>query len=1482
MNELRDLAYIPYMIISQKDGVPIIGMVQDVLLGAYRISDDKVKLDAKAVANLQMVNSLFSGKLPSNTKTYTGKEIYSMILPPNMNTDVKKFKVVNSLITSGKLNKHSFKSLSSGLIPMIYHDFGPSACRNFMDNTQRLICRWLMLDGFSVGLSDLMMDTDSKTLIKNKIKEFKENATKLLDDFRCGRIKNDTIYDNEKYIENRLINIGNMLNKDVENLCMDKLNDDTNRMINMVNSGSKGKTSNVTQIMGCVAQIKVEGKRIPYGFTGRTLPHYTKYDDGPEARGFVENGFIEGLTPQEVFFHAMGGREGLIDTAVKSVTGDTPIIIIENGETKYINIGEWIDSKIDNPDNKTLVEQFGPEDANMEMLGLFDTEAYIPSCYKDGNIIWGKMTNVSRHDSGDILYEIITKSGRNIKVTKSKSLVIWDSDKKLFVETETPDVKIGDAIPVSEILPEPPDVIKSYIDMSKYFPKNEYIFSRDLFKAKDMIGNTRALPGDWYEKNNGTEFTLPYPNQKALRRSLNEGKARIEMMEPNSIYAYGSTKITAHIPDMFDLDFENGVFIGLFLADGNARIKQGDICITKNEEGVIEFTKQWFTKFGINYRIDDRTENRRYATYSVVGYSTILARFLEAILGHTAEHKYVPDFAITAPIEFVKGIISGYFSGDGNIDTNTKTIQARSISEKLINTMSNLCARVGIFAKISKTEPTIENRGEDSKSFHTTKPSYVMYIRAKWAVKFKQEILLVNNDKQTKLNKLDITKLEHSNFPTHNDVVLDEIVDIKIIPQEIVASVYPKAYDVTVPETGMFSSGYLIHCMNTSDTGYIERRLVKSMEDTKIYYDFTVRNATGVIVQFLYGEDGFDGSKVETQELPIIDMNMIDMVHNYLLREEDELSVYMLKGVVDKINTDTYNNLNELFKEICEDRERVITKVFNGFKKTDILYPISFKRILLDAKTKLDNANIKRRRTNLSPEYVLNKIKWIKENLIVGDKACLFFRLLVNTYLNPKQMICHYGFSQSVFNYIVDKITRSFKQSIAHPGEMVGIVAAQTIGEIGTQMTLDSFHVSGTDAAVNATSGVPRLKELLSVSKNIKTPTMFIYLQDDISKIDILNGNVPEEQVEECKKTSINVKNNIEVIRLCDVVYKSEIYWDDGALTNIEDDKEFVSMYRLFSNDDEEELSSLVLRLLIDKEKMLMYDLQMIDLYTKITMNYSKYINCIYSDDNAEQLIMRIKLDLNSPNIQTLCGTEDYITILKAIEYNLIYNMLVKGTKGIKKVSLKSTRKLEYDVDDNMFKDVSRWSLNTDGTNMKELFKDINIVYEKSSSNDIREIYNTLGIEAARKALILELDNVIGEGAINYRHLSLLVDTMTNRGQLMSIDRHGINRSDVGPLAKCSFEETTDMLVNASIFSEYDQLNGVSANVMLGHKAPCGTSDFDIIIDEDKHYEIMKDIIIPKSTIQPIMEDEVVEDIFVNVNIPQVDEKQKECFNRFS
>ena len=101
------------------------------------------------------------------------------------------------------------------------------------------------------------------------------------------------------------------------NIALDGLSS-SNRLRNMVTAGSKGSNINISQIMACVGQQNVEGKRIPFGFKQRTLPHYSKYDFGPESRGFVESSYLKGLNPAELYFHAMGGREGLIDTAVKT------------------------------------------------------------------------------------------------------------------------------------------------------------------------------------------------------------------------------------------------------------------------------------------------------------------------------------------------------------------------------------------------------------------------------------------------------------------------------------------------------------------------------------------------------------------------------------------------------------------------------------------------------------------------------------------------------------------------------------------------------------------------------------------------------------------------------------------------------------------------------------------------------------------------------------------------------------------------------------------------------------------------------------------------------------------------------------------------------------------------------------------------------------------------------------------------------------
>jgi DNA-directed RNA polymerase II subunit RPB1 len=119
--------------------------------------------------------------------------------------------------------------------------------------------------------------------------------------------------------ENNVNSILNNARNDAGNIALDAL-DSSNRLKGMVFAGSKGSNMNISQIMACVGQQNVEGKRIPFGFSDRSLPHFTKGDYGPESKGFVENSYLTGLTPSEFYFHAMGGREGLIDTAVKTAT----------------------------------------------------------------------------------------------------------------------------------------------------------------------------------------------------------------------------------------------------------------------------------------------------------------------------------------------------------------------------------------------------------------------------------------------------------------------------------------------------------------------------------------------------------------------------------------------------------------------------------------------------------------------------------------------------------------------------------------------------------------------------------------------------------------------------------------------------------------------------------------------------------------------------------------------------------------------------------------------------------------------------------------------------------------------------------------------------------------------------------------------------------------------------------------------------------
>lgn len=196
--------------------------------------------------------------------------------------------------------------------------------------------------------------------------------------------------------------------------------------------------------------------------------------------------------------------------------------------------------------------------------------------------------------------------------------------------------------------------------------------------------------------------------------------------------------------------------------------------------------------------------------------------------------------------------------------------------------------------------------------------------------------------------------------------------------------------------------------------------------------------------------------------------------------------------------------------------------------------------------------------------------------------------------------------------------------------------------------------------------------------------------------------------------------------------------------------------------------------------------------------------------------------------------------LLKGIESQILKTLPICGVQNIKKVYTKRVKGKDIKKVDPITGSVTPGNRDeifyeTDGTNLEAAFSFDYVDYRKTSTNDNVEIYRVLGIEACRKSLLAEIRAVMDTYGIyiNYRHLAVLCDQMTHRGYIMPINRNGINRIDCGPLRKCSFEETLDMILEASAFGVVDPLTGISENVLLGQLCKLGTGSFELVMNTE-------------------------------------------------
>jgi DNA-directed RNA polymerase II subunit RPB1 len=275
------------------------------------------------------------------------------------------------------------------------------------------------------------------------------------------------------------------------------------------------------------------------------------------------------------------------------------------------------------------------------------------------------------------------------------------------------------------------------------------------------------------------------------------------------------------------------------------------------------------------------------------------------------------------------------------------------------------------------------------------------------------------------------------------------------------------------------------------------------------------------------------------------------------------------------------------------------------------------------------------------------------------------------------------------------------------------------------------------------------------------------------------------------------------------------------------------------SSNMNEPQSKWILRMEFDADLMLDKNITMDDIHFAIVNSHGDKLSCIYSDFNEDKLIFRIRVNSfigdsarkKQKEVEGL-DVNDHIHYLKNIQDNLLKKIVLRGIDGISKVI---PRKLQNMVvkEEGKFSQKDTWILDTTGSNLLEVLGLPYIDGKRTYSNDIYEVFDVLGIEAARQVILNELNEVMEFNSvyINYHHLSVLADRMTYAKDMVAVYRSGILNDDIGPIAKATFEMHTEMLLNAAKHGHLDNMRGVSANVMCGQQGFFGTNAFQVHID---------------------------------------------------
>ncbi|KAM9558342.1 DNA-directed RNA polymerase III subunit RPC1 isoform 1-T1 [Salvelinus alpinus] len=524
--------------------------------------------------------------------------------------------------------------------------------------------------------------------------------------------------------------------------------------------------------------------------------------------------------------------------------------------------------------------------------------------------------------------------------------------------------------------------------------------------------------------------------------------------------------------------------------------------------------------------------------------------------------------------------------------------------------------------------------------------------------------------------------------------------------------------------------GLVDTAVKTAETGYMQRRLVKSLEDLCSQYDLTVRSSTGDIIQFVYGGDGLDPAAMEGKDEPLEFNRVLDNIRSvHTCSEQPALSKNELVLTAESI-------MKRSDFKCCRD---------------------SFLEALTDTGSEKYMEEIKK-----FIKATSEKIKKTRDKYGINDNGTTEPRVLYQLdRITPSQL-------EKFLETCRDKYMRAQME----PGSAVGALCAQSIGEPGTQMTLKTFHFAGV-ASMNITLGVPRIKEIINASKNISTPIISAHLDvdDDADFGRLVKGRIEKTLLGEISE------------------YIEEVFLPDDCFILVKLSLERIRLLRLEVNAETVRYSICMSKLRVKPGDIAVH---------------GEAVVCVSPRENSKSSMYYV---------------------LQSLKDNLP-KVVVQGIPEVSRAVIH--------IDEQTGK--NKYKLLVEGDNLRSVMATHGVNGNRTTSNNTYEVEKTLGIEAARSTIINEIQyTMVNHGmSIDRRHVMLLADLMSYKGEILGITRFGLAKMKESVLMLASFEKTADHLFDAAYFGQKDSVCGVSECIIMGIPMNIGTGLFKLLHKADK------------------------------------------------